>query len=230
VLLFSSDQLVSRLVHPALFPANRHGGYPSVAAKNTYFLRSGNYCGATHASTESAGRTLKEINNPRLVLVHYGAYESRFLKLMRERWQAADEDGAFIERIVDGSTNLISSIYGKIYFPTYSNSLKDIARWLGFEWTWPHASGSGAILLRRCWELTRDHRLQRQLVAYNIEDCRAAELVTGAIKRIFSNSDDNNQTKLKAVNVCALEVGFQRTFGKFSGALPEFDKINAAAY
>jgi predicted RecB family nuclease len=61
-------------------------------------------------------RTLKEINNPRLI--HYGAYESRFLKLMRERWQAAEEDGAFIERIVDASTNLISSIYGKIYFPT----------------------------------------------------------------------------------------------------------------
>jgi predicted RecB family nuclease len=171
---------------------------------------------------------LREINNPRLI--HYGAYESRFLKLMRERWQAADDDGALIERIVDGSTNLISSIYGKIYFPTYSNSLKDIARWLGFEWTWPRASGSGAILLRRCWELTRDERLRQQLVVYNIEDCRAAELVTGAIERICSNSDDNDQSKLKAVNVSALEVGFQRTFGKFSGALPEFDKINAAAY
>ena len=78
--------------------------------------------------------TLKEIDNPRLI--HYGAYESRFLKLMTGAVAAADEDGAFIERIVDGSTNLISSIYGKIYFPTYSNSLKDIARWLGFEWTW----------------------------------------------------------------------------------------------
>jgi hypothetical protein len=115
----------------------------------------------------------------------------------------------------------------KIYFDI-SNSLKDIARWLGFEWTWPHASGSGAILLRRCWELTRDDRLRQQLVAYNIEDCRAAEVVTGAIERICSN--DNDQTKFKAVNVSALEVGFQRTFGKFSGALPEFDKINAAAY
>ena len=139
-------------------------------------------------------RALGEIDNPRLI--HYGAYESRFLKLMRERWQAADDGGALIERIADGSTNLISSIYGKIYFPTYSNSLKDIARWLGFEWTWPHASGSGAILLRRCWELTRDQRLQQQLIAYNIEDCRAAELVTDAIERICRNSDDNDQGKL----------------------------------
>jgi hypothetical protein len=32
------------------------------------------------------------------------------------------------------------------------------------------------------------------------------------------------------VNVGSLEVGFQRTFGKFPSALPEFEKINTAAY
>ena len=35
---------------------------------------------------------------------------------------------------------------------------------------------------------------------------------------------------LDAVNVGSLEVGFQRTFGKFDSALPEFAKINKAAY
>src|SRR5262249_36128593 len=80
-------------------------------------------------------RVLKEINNPRLV--HYGAYERRFLKAMRARWTLTDEDAGFIDELIDGSTNLVSIIYGKIYFPTYSNSLKEIARWLGFEWTWP---------------------------------------------------------------------------------------------
>src|SRR6202040_2556325 len=33
-----------------------------------------------------------------------------------------------------------------------------------------------------------------------------------------------------AVDVGSLEVGFQRTFGKFDSALPEFAKINGAAY
>ncbi len=32
------------------------------------------------------------------------------------------------------------------------------------------------------------------------------------------------------MNVASLELGFQRTFGKFPSALPEFEKINAAAY
>ena len=170
---------------------------------------------------------LKEIDDPRLI--HYGAYESRFLKAMRARWTSTDEDAAFIDQLIDGSTNLVSMVYGKIYFPAYSNSLKEIARWLGFEWTWPQASGSASIVLRRHWELTGKDQLRRELLTYNIEDCRATELVADAIKRIYGH-DEEGQTKFQTVNVSSLEVGFQRTFGKFSGALPEFEKINAAAY
>ena len=118
----------------------------------------------------------------------------------------------------------------EIYFPTYSNSLKDIARWLGFEWTWPQASGNAAMLLRRCWELTFDDELQRELIMYNIEDCRAAAVVAEALARICGTSESGGETKLETVNVGSLEVGFQRTFGKFPSALPEFERINAAAY
>jgi predicted RecB family nuclease len=75
-------------------------------------------------------RALQEIENPRIV--HYGAYESRFLKLMRNRWKLAACDAEFVDRIVDGSINLLAVMYGRIYFPTYSNGLKEIARWLGF--------------------------------------------------------------------------------------------------
>jgi predicted RecB family nuclease len=172
-------------------------------------------------------RTIREIDSPRLV--HYGAYETRFLKAMRARCTSTDRDTAFIDQLIDGSTNLVAIIYGKIYFPTYSNSLKDVARWLGFEWKWPQASSSAAILLRRYWELTASDHLRRELVKYNIEDCRATELVADAIKRICGN-DEQAEAKFQTVNVSSLEVGFQRTFGKFAGALPEFEKINTAAY
>jgi predicted RecB family nuclease len=74
---------------------------------------------------------LKEIDNPRTV--HYGAYETRFLKHMRERWKPTAGDAEFVDRIVEGSVNLLARIYGRIYFPTYSNGLKEIARWLGLE-------------------------------------------------------------------------------------------------
>jgi predicted RecB family nuclease len=173
-------------------------------------------------------RALKEIDDPRIV--HYGAYEKRFLKRMREKWEAAAEDAELIDRIADRSLNLLAEMYGRIYFPTYSNGLKEIARWVGFEWTWQQASGAAAMLLRRCWELTSDDGLKRELIAYNIEDCRAAEVITEALARICGNSGTSSPTTSGAVNVGSLEVGFQRTFGKFPSALPEFEKINRAAY
>ena len=141
-----------------------------------------------------------------------------------------DEDVAFVDGLIARSTNLVSCIYGKIYFPTYSNGLKDIARWLGFEWTWPQASGNGAMLLRRYWEFSSNDQLKRDLIAYNTEDCKATELVADAIRSICDDDDQTGTTKLETVNVSSLEVGFQRTFGKFPSALPEFEKINAAAY
>ncbi len=149
---------------------------------------------------------------------------------MRERWKPTAEDAEFVDRIVEGSVNLLARMYGRIYFPTYSNGLKEIARWLGFQWTWLQASGTAAMLSRRCWELTYDDGLRRELIAYNIEDCRAAAVVTEALIHICGNSQCSNTKKLETVNVGSLEVGFQRTFGKFPSAFPEFEKINVAAY
>src|SRR5579859_1778681 len=34
--------------------------------------------------------------------------------------------------LIEGSRNVLAVIYGRIYFPAYSNGLKDIASFLGF--------------------------------------------------------------------------------------------------
>lgn len=95
-------------------------------------------------------------------------------------------------------------MYGRIYFPTYSNGLKEIARWLGFEWTWRQASGTAATLLRRCWELTADDRFRRELLAYNLEDCRAASVVAGALAHICGGNEPSDAKKLETVEVGSL--------------------------
>lgn len=177
---------------------------------------------------QSCIRILREIDNP--CIVHYGAYEARFLKLMKWRWKPLDEDADFLDRIVDGSVNLLAVMYGKIYLPTYSNGLKEVARWLGVEWKWQQASGSAAILLRRCWELTGDDELRRTLIEYNIDDCRGAAVVCESLTYVCGNGKATGAVNLETVNVASLEVPFQRTFGKFPSALPEFERINKAAY
>jgi predicted RecB family nuclease len=167
---------------------------------------------------------LKEIGNPQIV--SYGAYETRFLKQMKERYVSAPGDVEFVERLIKTSVNLVGCIYGIIYFPTYSNSLKEVGRYLGFEWTWPQASGAAAPLLRRAWELGADDGLKRELIGYNMDDCRAAATLAEALVRICGGGPSG----LDAVDVGSLEVGFQHTWGKLDCALPEFEKINSAAY
>ena len=71
---------------------------------------------------------LSEISNPHLI--HYGSYETIFLKRMRQRYGGPPE-GSHAATAVDRATNLLSFIYAHIYFPTYSNELKEIAGYLG---------------------------------------------------------------------------------------------------
>ena len=173
---------------------------------------------------ENCLQTLKAIGNAQIV--SYGAYETRYLRQMRERYNLASDDVEFVDQLIETSVNLVGCIYSKIYFPTFSNSLKEVGRYLGFEWAWPRASGAAAPLLRRAWELGADDGLKRELIDYNMDDCRAAATVADALVRICGGGASG----LDAVDVSSLEVGFQQTFGKFDSALPEFAKINDAAY
>jgi hypothetical protein len=169
---------------------------------------------------KSCLRELKAIGNAQIVT--YGAYETRFLRQMKARYTRAPEDVELVDRLIGTSVNLVGCIYGKIYFPTFSNSLKEVGRYLGFEWHWLQASGAAAPLLRRLWELGANDGLKPELIRYNMDDCRAAAKVADALVCISIGGT----SALDTVDVSSLDVGFQRTFGKFNSALPEFAKIN----
>ena len=173
---------------------------------------------------ENCLRTLKSIGNTQLV--HYGAYETRFLRTMKKRYVSEPDEAEFVDRLIGSSVNLVACIYGSVYFPTYSNSLKEVARHLGYDWAWPHAAGASAVLARKTWELSARGDVKNLLLAYNMDDCRAAAVVADALTRICAGGPSAPDS----VDVGSLEVGFQRTFGKFDSALPEFAKINDAAY
>src|SRR5215510_10858875 len=67
---------------------------------------------------------LLSIPDPRLV--HYGSYETVFLKQMRDRYGGPHEASSAATTI-QRAVNLLSFVFGRIYFPTFSNGLKDIA-------------------------------------------------------------------------------------------------------
>jgi predicted RecB family nuclease len=164
-------------------------------------------------------------------IVHYGNYEKRFLKKMNECYPEIAPFPGYIDDLLSRSQNLVASIYGMIYFPTYTNGLKEIAEYLGFRWTDKDILGSLAPFWRVYWELTSDERIKTKLTRYNLDDCKATEVVDVAIQTLFggSNSGASNNS-LDYVDVTSLEVPYQRTFGKFAGVTPEFQRINEAAY
>ncbi len=162
-------------------------------------------------------------------LIHYGSYESTFIARMRERYPSTTGQYPQLDEALAATTNLLQYIYGKIYFPTFSNGLKDIAGYLGFSWSDPNMSGGVSEVVRHKWAITSSLIHKNALLSYNIEDCRAAEVVAEALKKIFARqplSDD----RPKAVDVDALKVPFSRTYGPFVGATTDFQSVNRAAY
>ena len=76
--------------------------------------------------------------------MHYGSYETTFLKRMGERHGEPPEASTLTE-IVRSGVNLLSHIFAQVYFSGFSNGLKDTAGTLGFKWIEAGASGLNAI-------------------------------------------------------------------------------------
>ena len=93
-------------------------------------------------------------------IVHYGSFEKHFFKKMQTRYGKP----AQLSEVLASSVNLLSTIYGAIYFPTLSNSLKDIAGYLGFYWKEHNLAGLQSIILRHEWEQTGHSDLKEKRV------------------------------------------------------------------
>jgi predicted RecB family nuclease len=111
---------------------------------------------------------------PDFVVFAYGGYEREFLKKMRKRAIRK----APVDRVLKALVNPLSLIYSHIYFPTYSNGLKDVGAYLGCSWTDPDASGVQSLVWRGRWEASHAEEWKQKLITYNLEDCLALRRVT----------------------------------------------------
>jgi len=168
---------------------------------------------------------LSETANP--CLIYYGSYEKRFLKRMCDRY-GRPPAGSRAVAAIDQSTNLLSTIYARIYFPTYSNGLKDIARYLGFKWSGPLTAGLDTIAWRHQWEVSNNLTLKRALLDYNKQDCKALELL--ANKLIDLNAAASREDKGEVVLTTEMKRESPYLFKRNEFVIPEMETINNAAY
>jgi predicted RecB family nuclease len=136
---------------------------------------------------------LAEIDNPQLI--YYGHYEKVFLKKMKERYSKTSNDALLVDQLSTESINLLSVIYSQIYFPTYSNGLKDIAQYLGFQWSDDAASGLNALTWRAQWESSKNPDLKQKLITYNAEDCEALEKIASVVTQLCQEQTEGVHAK-----------------------------------
>ena len=170
---------------------------------------------------------LAAIHNP--VLVHYGSYKTSFLKKMCERYgQPAAE--SVVARAIKSAVNVLSLIFARVYFPTYSNGLKEIAGHLGFLWSDPNPSGLKAVMWRHEWEQTTASGLKEQLLKYNADDCQALESAAKALMQLGAGSLNRQPgTKVDHAVVHTELMPHETLWPRFSSPLPEFEQVNKAA-
>ena len=172
---------------------------------------------------------LSGIENP--VLIHFGSFEMKFLRKMCDRYGGPPEDSA-ASKAIALSVNLLSVIFAQCYFPTYSNGLKEISRFLGFEWSDPLSSGLQSIVWRHDWEESRDSIFQEKLIAYNADDCEAVRLVAQALGRLAKSDiglDKSPGSETEIVHVESLGNNLS-LWRPFKSSLSDLEQINSAAY
>lgn len=169
---------------------------------------------------------LTQIEKPRLI--HYGSYETQFLRRMRARYPNTGSL-PFLDELARSALNLLSIIYAYVYFPTYSNGLKDVGQYLGCRWSENGASGLRALTWRSNWENSRNLDLKQRLLTYNAEDCEATQRVAEALFRACEALVSENPATC-VVNADSLKREYPQRFGKTEFVLPDFQKINETAY
>ncbi|MDO9257569.1 MAG: IS66 family transposase, partial [Bacteroidales bacterium] len=122
-------------------------------------------------------------------LFHYGSFENKAICKLGERY------GTSTKTIIERLFNINTCIYGKIYFPVYSNSLKDICKYLDLPWSSPNASGLQSIVWRHEYDQSKDNNYRELLQSYNLEDCLNLKELTEHLRLIAADATHSEHVR-----------------------------------
>jgi predicted RecB family nuclease len=168
------------------------------------------------------------------LVFHYGNYEAKVLKAMARR--LGDEHVVLVDRALASCRNVLSVIHRHCYFPTYSNSLKDVASFLGYRFDNPIGSGLRSIMFRERWERTADDELKGALIRYNRQDCEALRTICAFVSKSAvlaterSTFSGNNEEVVSTDSLRKVGEGNRPIFRKAEFSCPEFEVVNKCAY
>lgn len=154
-------------------------------------------------------------------IYHYGNFEIK--KLIKFNSKHLGTYSNFIDNIKKRNCNLLEFFYEDVFLPTYTNSLKDMCKYIGYSWSNKSASAIQSIIWRKQWECSFSNKIKKKLITYNIEDCVALH----KLKYFLYNLQQN---KIESSNLYNLFKNSGYKFGNTNFKIESFQKINETAY
>jgi predicted RecB family nuclease len=151
---------------------------------------------------------------------HFGSFETTTLKYIGKKIKQ-EKYQKMVAFIAQNSVNLLKEFTENIYPPTFRNSLKEIANFLGFYWH-TNITGYKTILLRKQWDLEHNVSIKDALIHYNKEDCEALIVIKDWLSKVAQNEQIHLVSSLNSKGLFK--------FGDTGYTLPELNEINQYAY
>ncbi|GAB1538450.1 TM0106 family RecB-like putative nuclease [Scytonema sp. NUACC21] len=122
---------------------------------------------------------------PEAPIYHFCVYELDTVKRLAKLYHTPYNS---VLPVLDRFVDVYEILTQNVALPVESYALKTIARWLGFEWRDPEASGAKCIYWYDQWLQTGDRTLLEIIQRYNEDDCRATYSVKDWLVKFFQNS------------------------------------------
>lgn len=117
------------------------------------------------------------------IVYYYSHYERTIRKqLARRHSEVVTKDAVSALFFEERSVDLYSDIAKPhISWPTVSLSLKEVAKFVGFQWRDTEPSGAGSIEWFHQWVETGDPAIRQRILEYNEDACRATKVLVDAL-------------------------------------------------
>jgi len=107
---------------------------------------------------------------PDAPIFHFSNYEVESIKRLAKLYHTPS---VLIKPLLPRLVDVHKQVMNTVTLPVESYSLKNLARWLGFEWQDAHITGSQCVCLYSQWLETGNRSLLETIRRYNEDDCRA---------------------------------------------------------
>jgi predicted RecB family nuclease len=160
---------------------------------------------------------------------HFGDYDVVALK--RKRPLLSEIHRQKLDAILGKCTNVLSALYPHVYFPTHSNGLKDIGKFVGPDNSSGGPTGLHSVVWRHDWEASRELTLRAKLIEYNRTDCMLLTDVCDFLVRETSVDGSRAEgTVVRRTQQAIVDRPYWRLFSAKKYALEELGQINKRAY